>query len=155
MRRYISTVLARIAELEAASQELYSFYAEIFEEQEDVAKVFREMKREEEAHKNQALFQKRVVDKNSSEFSPVDVEIDGITKLIKEIESHISGGVFDIGDAVDFAIHLEENAIEVHYRTWAAKLCPELTQLTRFLLRGDDHHVQKLRDLEKLARRDP
>ena len=150
---HISTILARIAKLEEVSRALYAFYAEVFEEHEEGARVFSQMKREEESHKNEVLFQKRIVDKNPDRFGRYMVDLSDLEELIGAVDKHISEGIFDIGAAVDFAIALEKSAVEVHYRTWGAKLSPELSRLNRLLKNADDEHIKKLLYLkEDIAR---
>lgn len=146
-RVHILTVLKCIQDLEEASAALYAFYADVFEHHELAATIFRQMKREEEGHRNQAALQSRIVQKNPEKFGDVEVCLEEIKALTSEIDTQIGGGVFDLSDAVSFAIHLEEHSAELHFRTFAARLSPELTALAAFLRGGDEAHVQKLKDL--------
>ena len=147
---HISVVLGRIADLEAKSADLYSFYAEIFEDSEVAARIFLEMKREEEGHLNQVLFQKRIVDKNPSMYPEMMMDLTPINRLIDLIENHIQNGVFSVLEALDFAIELEQNAAEVHYRSFTEKRCAPLRKLTQFLKNSDKDHIGKLFALRSL-----
>ncbi len=146
-RVHISAVLKCIEDLEDASAALYGFYADVFEHHERAADVFRRMKREEEGHRNQAALQARIVQKNSERFGEVSVDLSEIKQLVAEIDEYIQGGVFDLGDALAFAIKLEEHSSEFHFRTLASQLSPELSSLVSFLRGGDELHLQKLKDL--------
>lgn len=148
----LSKVLGSIARVESASADLYGFYADLFDDHTVAAPVFRRLKREEEAHKTQVLFQKRLVDQNSQQFAPINIELDIFSDLVRLIENHISEGVFDVLDAVKFALFLESSAVEAHYRAWVMKQSPELTKLAGFLKCGDTVHIQQLKDLEDVLR---
>lgn len=149
-RVHILAVLKCIQDLEEASAALYAFYADVFEHHERAATIFRQLKREEEGHRNQAALQARIVQKNPEKFGDVEVSLVEIKALTAEIDTYIGSGVFDLADAVSFAVRLEEHSAEIHFRTFAARLSPELTALSAFLRGGDDAHIQKLKELEHL-----
>ncbi len=147
----ISQFMSSISALEDASAALYAFYAEIFEDNESAASVFRRLKRDEENHRNQIELQRRIIQKNLKTSDSDAFDLKPILRVTAKIEAHIQEGIFDIRDAVDFALHIEEDAVEIHYRTLATALLPELADLADLLQKGDESHLQKLKDLRDLV----
>jgi rubrerythrin len=70
---------------------------------------------------------------------------DDIQATIDLIEQHISEGVFEIMDALKFAIQLENSAAEIHYRTATVQSNHDIAKLVKALTKDDKAHSEKLR----------
>jgi len=141
----LTMVWKKICALEAKSAWLYGFYADVFDFIPQVRAFFLEMREEELVHFNQAAFHQRLVNHNSARFADIDVRLDGFDELISEMDDHVKNGVFDVKDALNFALYLEENAREIQVRSIAGKSDPDLDRLCSLMHTEDDGHVQKIR----------
>ncbi len=141
----ISLILKRTAELEAAAARLYDWYAQIFEDIRDANAFFLGMKHEELGHLRNVEFQKRIVDRSPQAFKDHPMDDSDIKVAINMIDQHISEGVFEIMDALKFAINLENNAAEIHYRTAMAQSNKDIAKLVTALTKDDKGHAEKLR----------
>jgi len=142
-----SVALGKIAQLEQKSADLYAFYAEIFENVPGAQKFFLEMQKEEIEHRDQILFQKRLLKTEDLEFDFAEEEMESVMRSCLEIEEHISSGVFEINDALKFAISLEQDSSEVQLRTKLARISPQMGKLVNALKNGDTAHIQSLKSL--------
>lgn len=145
----LSTVLQRIADLEKATASLYAFYADVFDYVPDARQLFLQLQKDENAHKNQAIFQKRIVDRSDDSFAEVDMDIRRVDYILDSIDSHISQGVFELNDALDFAIAMEESAAKLQYRRVISKELPGLAKATSFIEENDDSHLLRLREFRR------
>lgn len=141
----LSLLLKKTAELEEAVAGLYGWYAQLFEAVPNAGEFFRSMEREEMAHRNKVEFQKRIVDQNPGEFKDCPTDGSDIQVAISLIEQHVQEGVFEIGDALKFAIQLENNNAEIHYRTAMTQSNPDIARLVEALTKDDKDHCEKLR----------
>jgi len=141
----VSYALRKIGELERAMAELYEFYATVFEEDEGARKLFIKMKRQEMRHYDQIQFQKRLLDPETEALDFPEDELRGIDESIKMVERHISEGVFELRDALRFAISVEEGAGELHMGSRIAQITPDLESLIKALRKEDRNHCVDLK----------
>ncbi len=150
----IATILKHLSELEQAAADLYEWYAKIFDDIPEAVAFFESMKRQEIDHRNIVDFQRRLTIHNSGTFDDIELDVSEIQAAIAAIEAHISGGVFDLQDALDFACALERSAAETHYKNAASKSNPELARLMRTLAKHDNEHHKKMEDFAaRMAKR--
>jgi rubrerythrin len=142
----LSMVLKNAAELEESVAGLYDWYAQIFDDIPEANAFFLTMKREELDHLNKVEFQRRIVDQNPRVFKDLPLETGEIQATIKMIEQHISEGVFEIMDALKFAIDLENSAAEIHYKTAMVQSNRDVAKLVTALTKDDKAHSEKLRN---------
>ena len=136
----LGTVLKHLSELEQAAADLYEWYAQIFDDIEDAKAFFTKMHKEELAHRDLVDFQRRLTVQSSDTFDEVAVQLQEIKAAIGTIEKHMSEGVFELKDALDFACWLENNIAETHYKTAVSKSNPEFAKLIQALAKGDQNH---------------
>ena len=141
----LSLLLKKTAELEEAVARLYGWYAQLFEHVPGAGDFFTSMEREELGHRNKVEFQKRIVDQSPGEFADSKEDATDIQAAIAMIDQHIQEGVFEIADALEFAVRLETDAAEIHYRTAMTQSNPDIARLVEALTKDDKGHSDKLR----------
>ena len=142
----IEPILRALRDLEQAAADLYGFYAEIFSDNSEARQFFLHMQKQEIKHRDIVEFEHRLVMGNSDSFGEVPIDDRDIRKVIESIEQHISEGIFDIRDAFDFALELEESAVESFYKTALAQSNPKLQSMIDHLTEADSGHVKQLKN---------
>lgn len=140
----IDPVLRAIRDLEQAVADLYGWYAEIFDDNTEARDFFRHMQRQEIKHRDLVEFERRLVRGNSSFFQEVQIDEKEIRDVITSIDKHISEGVFNIIDALEFALSVEKSAVESFYKTALVQSNPGVESLMKNLSVADDGHVNRL-----------
>lgn len=147
----LSTLLNRTAELEQLAADLYSWYAEIFSDNPAAVGIFVEMKKQELEHRNLVQFQQRLEEKNKGLFQEIDVDLSELNAVLSAVKQHMREGVFELGDAIDFALWLENSMAETHGKSAIAHANPRLARLMRSLSKSDDEHRKRLREFASAA----
>ncbi|MCP4603174.1 MAG: hypothetical protein GY847_22115 [Proteobacteria bacterium] len=145
----IITVLNYLRKLEQAAADLYGWYAEIFDDIPEARDFFYDMKKQEIQHRDMIDFERRLIVGNSLEFRDVSIDKAHIRATIDVIEEHISEGIFEIREALDFAVMLEETAAETHYKTSIVQSNPSLAKLIKTLTDSDKGHIDRLKAFAK------
>ncbi len=149
----LSIFLKRLSDLEQLVADLYDWYAEIFDEDPEANEFFSKMSEQELKHRDLVDFQRRLVLGSGDELKDVPVNPDTISALSLEIEQQMKEGVFELQDAVKFAIKIETNAAETHYKYAIAVTNPQLADLIKSLSLDDRKHHDQLRDFTLLMNR--
>ncbi len=145
----ITTVLEYLRKLEQAAADLYGWYAEIFDDIPEARDFFTEMKEAEIQHRDIVDFERRLVIGNSYSFKDVPIDETDLLGMIHIVEKHMKEGVFQLKDALDFAVMLEESAAEAHYKTSVVQSNPSLAELIKSLTNDDKEHLERLRTFAK------
>jgi rubrerythrin len=143
----IIKALEMLKKLELTVQKLYLFYNTFFlDKDEEAASFFYEISTEEKSHADLIDYELRTIKKNKSLFNDVEFDITPLNDLIAEIESHISSKEpVSLEDILNYAIELESNALELHYRTLIAKSNLEIGELIKKLGAEDEKHYNNLK----------
>ncbi|MBN2719267.1 MAG: hypothetical protein JXX14_25680 [Deltaproteobacteria bacterium] len=143
----IIDILERLADVEQLAAELYGHYARLFSTHPVASKVFAQMQREEESHRNQVMRQKQVVARFLSANDFIDVDMAGVDIVANAILRKISESRLSLKDAVDFAIWMESAGMESAYRTAASRYSTHLEKLAHALSIEDSAHIEQLKKL--------
>jgi rubrerythrin len=141
---HASRFLKDLSRLEQLVGDLYQWYAEIFSDLDAVRDLFSSMHRQELQHKNIIEMELRLIANCDIELRDVAVDVAQIGKLAERIEEQIGQGVFEVKDALDFAIDVERSAVETHFKSVVAESNPQIAKLMKALSAEDTIHVQKL-----------
>lgn len=145
----VSVLLKKLSDLEKTAADLYGWYAEIFDTSSEAVDFFTQMKKQELRHRDIVDFQRRLLALNKTDSKDVSVEIEQVAGVIAQIEKHISEGIFELRDAIDFALLIEQSMAETHYRTLATEADSDIAKLMKSLTDGDTGHVTALQEFDK------
>ncbi len=149
----IITALEALRKLELKIRDLYAHYHKLFDMDKEASGFFFELSLEEKSHADLIDYQLRTIKKNKLIFDDVEFDMESLNRLIAGIESKLSSKTpISLYDAVNFALELENDVLEYHYRTLIAKSNPEVGELIKKLGASDKEHFDKLKLLAQKRR---
>jgi rubrerythrin len=144
----IINALEILKKLELKVRDLYEYYHNIFKVDKEASACFFELSLEEKSHVDLIDYQLRTVKKNRKMFCDVEFDMQPLSQLIAEIESKASSKEsVSLEDALKFAIRLESDALEFHYKRLIVKSNPAVEELMNRLGTSDKEHSDKLRNI--------
>ncbi len=143
--------LERLSRLEQSAADLYKWYAEIFDEIEPARELFLTLHNQEIQHKNLIALQSRLVVSGGLDLPDIDIDAQELAGLERSIDEHMREGVFVLADALQFAIDVESNVVESHYKLKIMEAVPSMAGLMKALVAGDKEHKEALGKLQKIA----
>jgi len=137
-------MLRGLAELEQAAADLYEWYAQIFDDDPEAVHFFRDIAKQELDHRNLVDFQLRIVARNSDSFTDIAESSDEIDAARRAVDKHMREGIFELADALEFALWLESTAAEMHHGAFIAESNPQIAKLVSSLASADDEHKKSI-----------
>jgi rubrerythrin len=141
----ILRVLEKLEEFEAGISLLYKRLSELFADDSEASLLFSRLSVEEEMHASIVRYQRRLVVQNTKMFEHVEfegVELDELTKAIEKVDS-FETAVPSLEEALRFALELEGDATECHYKAALAGVKPELLSFFKSLASFDSMHLHE------------
>jgi rubrerythrin len=141
----ILRVLEKLEEFEARISLLYKRLSELFDKDPEASSLFSRLSVEEEMHASIVRYQRRLVVQNTKMFEHVEfeaVELDELTKAIEKLDS-FERAVPSLEEALRFALELEGDATECHYKAALAGMKPELLPFFKSLASFDSMHLHE------------
>ena len=143
----ILKALDRLEKFETATGRLYKRLSERFHEDNEASTVFFRLFIEEEMHANIVSYQRRLVMQNMKMLGNVeleDVELEELTKAMEKVDSFGTAGPGpSLEETLRFALELEGDAVECHYKTALSGAKPELLPFFRSLGSFDAMHLHE------------
>lgn len=141
----IDTALRRLAELEQALADLYSWYSDVLVSDAEAVYVFARMARDEAGHARLVDYQRRIILKGPALEVDVDLDTGAIQALREDVRKlREAPQAPTVDEAVRQALRLEMAAVEALYRKALKDVSPEIARLVEALDREDSLHVERL-----------
>jgi rubrerythrin len=107
-------LLGKCAEIELKSMELYDLYADCFEHDVDVARMWRKVAREEENHANQFRLAVKMKDGAIDAVIVDPLKVENALKVVQSCIDGVKQACPTLEDALRLAIELEEHLSCLH-----------------------------------------
>ncbi len=141
----IGRCLRGLRDVEAGLERLYGWFAEIYEDDPEVAEVFRRLAREERSHAELVGFQIRLVMQDRAGFRDVELEWAGIQAVLDQIdELHESDPPPRLNEALSAALMLEASGAELYMPEVLRRSNPGLGEMVRKLGAANREHFRRL-----------
>ena len=141
----ILTALSAIGKVEAAVGEFYRWLSDVFVDDVEASGFFFRMSMQEKSHANLVSFCKKMVHRSPTDFHGVDVDLGQAADLLDTIErfreSHPRPG---LGEALRFAMEIENHGAESIHRSVIIQSNPEVAGVINSLAKADHEHFEKL-----------
>jgi rubrerythrin len=145
-----------LSDMESAIGDLYTEWAAAFDEDREAALLFKRMATEEAGHARLVEYQRRMIRKNPTLSSDVDMDLGVIAAALQEVRAlRESSRPPAVADAVRIALRLETSVAESHYRNSVRKVHVEMEQLLSSLGGEDKAHFDRLKAFAKARGFDP
>lgn len=139
-------VLSRCAEIELKSMELYDLYADCFEHDVDVARMWRRVAREEEDHANQFRFALKM---REGAIKGIALDPSRVEYILKELQIAIDRVKLScptLEEALHSAIRLEEQLSGMHVQYVVDFEDEKCRKFFNALIIDEKIHVSRLRE---------
>ena len=141
----ILTILNTLEELETGMRDLYGWLSTHFEGEPELARFFRKLSAEEEAHAGLVRYQKRLVRQNPDSIEDVSADLEEIREVIALVNGYLDRKPdMTPHHALKLAMDLESLDEERLYRNVILETLPDLESLIQNLTRNDEAHVKDL-----------
>lgn len=117
MAIHILKALDPIEKLELKIADLYEWFSLNMNSDPEAAAFFFRMSVDESAHANLVKYQRRLVTQNMKLFGDITIDIEGIRKVIAQVDAVRSGNPPTVAEAFRIALEIETSAAETHYLT--------------------------------------
>ncbi len=144
----VLSVLMRIEELEGKISELYEWLSKVFDNDKEIKSFFAKMTSDERQHKELAAYQIRVVRKNRSMFSDIDVDLSVIEGELNEVRRYRSGSP-TVESALRFALQIEKSLCEQYFKDVLKQSNKEISTLIDNLARACEDHYKNVLAIAK------
>jgi rubrerythrin len=144
----LMSTLDALLRLETAMVDLYARLSEHFaNDNPDAAGAFFRLSMQENGHANLIRYHKRI--SRSRPFDGVDLGAiaEQATQLAAHVESYRRNGNVSLGDALEFAILMEDSAAESIHAQLAAQLDRQTASFASTLVKDDQRHLEILKEL--------
>lgn len=143
-------VLEICRDVELANAALYHYFAEIFSSDAEVAALWSKTAGEEENHAKQFVLgikmrKDQIVDSLSIDGTKAKDMLD----FVKSLSAEVRNSPPDKVEALRIAINLEERLAGFHMTTVSGFTDNNLKQLFAAMMKTDDHHVEKLHEMQR------
>jgi rubrerythrin len=139
----ILKVLTKLGQLEQDTSKLYEWLSNLFVLDAEVARFFRKLSEDEQAHFDLVKYQERIVRKSPKDFEGVDVDLGAVDKTLSRIAEFRATSP-SVRDAIRFALDLETEIVEKYASTIMNQSNKELAALMKNLTNNlkEDHYQQ-------------
>ncbi|MRR34877.1 rubrerythrin [bacterium] len=139
-------MLGKCAEIELKSMELYDLYADCFEHDVDVARMWRRVAREEENHANQFRLAVKMKDGAIGAVTVDPGKVEDTLRVVQSIIDGVKQSPPTLEDALCSAIQLEEQLSCLHVDCVVTFEDEQYRKFFHAMMTCDNAHVSRLRE---------
>jgi rubrerythrin len=140
-------VLEICRDVELANAELYKYFAEIFNSQQELAELWRKTAREEENHALQFVLAINLCGEEMIDSLAVDDSVaKNMLHIVKSLSDEARKNKTSMLDALRTAIKLEENLATFHMTTAVNFVAESHKKLFAAMMKADKNHLADLRE---------
>jgi len=144
-------LLSMLYDFEYKLAVMYEIFSKNYANDNEACALFSKMCTEEVNHSDAVKYLMRTVKGNAPGEVSVDADLGQMEAVIGKVDDTIKSELpIPVDEAVRFALFLENNSLELLYKTASAQVDPKFVRLVEYLNSGSTEHQAKI---ERLARK--
>lgn len=148
----LGRVLQYLERFEQKAELFYRRLAGLFAENGSIALVFARLADQEKGHRDQILFQMRILKGSEELFSRIEFNVNDMLVAAEEIDRAMTRDTISLEEAVALCRRMEESFCESHRNLAALKIEGEMLKLVENLAADDKDHIALLDEVMKPSR---
>lgn len=151
----LSRALRLLEKLEQRMADLYAWYGEVFQDDDEAAAFFGKMAQDVRKHRDIVLFEQKLLTSDPSMFENVQIDCDELAQMIGVVDAERNAGTPTMDEAIVVALRMENLVAERRYRSAMERASQDISRLVRSMGESDDQHVEAIKEFAGRKRAPP